>query len=261
MVIDLDEAKGISALSTDVDLLEVQLPQVSRLTKVTMVIEDKNGNPIQVAVKLDDRRKTGSGNPYLTYAMLEYMFSKRTSDVWSYDYHGLTIDMSKWDFEQDVFEYPEKATSIVAMADEIKNILFPPANEVKPGQRSSSKEFSIYDQIRKLHDVANQRFHINLSIVSLICYAMARSTIPEEMGMARNIKGLPRPSSKDEVHMDRSVSSLFAHQGGIVSFTDPKFYYADGRPDYVLDALFLPQEVLKSRQRRGLGKAKPFKRL
>jgi len=50
---------------------------------------------------------------------------------------------------------------------------------------------------------------------------------------------------REAIMSNRSVTQLMAYEGHKEAFANPMSYMLDNRPDHPLDALLMPQEVLR----------------
>ena len=96
-------------------------------------------------------------------------------------------------------------------------------------------------------DLVNDRIEIPLSVLSTIVYGV----------MIRSAKNfdyrLPKPNTERGISVKemnltyRSLSAKMAYEGHSDTFLNPMSYLVKRRPDHIMDAMIVPEEVLGKR--------------
>ena len=205
------------------ELVEVQLE----------IINDGAINTVTVSVSMGSRRAY--------FGELFLSFLKEVG--WTTTSRGdFLIDLSDWDFEDDIFELPQRHLNTVEYMTMIENFIkaSPSANKArdKSSKRMNSGSYSTTEEaLFAFDDLINSKLSVNIAHLEAILLA-TMAIDPENHDHRMPVDRLNGVVGYYEDNMwFRSLSATMAYekQGAVLS--DIRTFILDNRPDHPLDYL------------------------
>lgn len=213
---------------------ELPMERLAELVEVQLeIINDGTINTVTVSVSMGSRRAY--------FGELFLSFLKEVG--WTTTPRGdFLIDLSDWDFEDDVFELPQRHLNTVEYMTMIENFIkaSPSANKVrdKGTKRMNSGSYSTTEEaLFAFDDLINSKLSVNIAHLEAILLS-TMAIDPENHDHRMPVDRLNGVVGYYEDNMwFRSLSATMAYekQGAVLS--DIRTFILDNRPDHPLDYL------------------------
>lgn len=221
---DINRVEHVRKLPVTIaELVEVQIE----------VINDGAINSVTVSTSMGSRRS------HLSELFLNHIKTIGWSTTPRGDY---IIDMSDWDFEDDVFELPQRHLNTVEYMTMIENFIKASPNANKTRSRSSKRmnsgSYSTTEEaLVAFDDLINSKLSVNIAHLEAILLS-TMAIDPENHDHRMPVDRLNGVVGYYEDNMwFRSLSATMAYekQGAVLS--DIRTYILENRPDHPLDYL------------------------
>ena len=213
---------------------ELPMERLAELVEVQLeIINDGAINTVTVSVSMGSRRAY--------FGELFLSFLKEVG--WTTTSRGdFLIDLSDWDFEDDIFELPQRHLNTVEYMTMIENFIkaSPSANKArdKSSKRMNSGSYSTTEEaLFAFDDLINSKLSVNIAHLEAILLA-TMAIDPENHDHRMPVDRLNGVVGYYEDNMwFRSLSATMAYekQGAVLS--DIRTFILDNRPDHPLDYL------------------------
>jgi hypothetical protein len=170
-----------------------------------------------------------------THEMLAYI-KKNGAEMVGENY---IIDMTKWDYDQPVFELPMSHFNMSDHQKAIQGSLELTREEMRKRSTRASPDVMLME----FHDLVNSRLSVHLSVLEIVMYAS--TVISTEQGNYGHPKVFTESDSgaMRDILQKRSMGALLAFEGHRSVLVDPKTYLHTNRPDHPLDACIYPEKL------------------
>lgn len=228
---------------------DADLQRISHVSDITLIVhsaEDKEKS-VEIVIPVSH----GSYRPHFTeafiYHLKDYSFVNEGRKI--------RVDMLNWDPAESILKFPERHASTLEMMTELKSNIFMSSPDSKAKLRMDLTDPDILSAaIKDICDMTNRKFSVNLSIVSLVLYAMM-SRDPKHGDYRLPKKGTGRRfDTKLNIMNGRSLSQKAPYEKQFTMIQSPKSYLNVLRPNHVFDWMILDvnKERIKTRKKFGL---------
>lgn len=234
LVVSSSDVPGITDIMNVERVTELVLSHVSEIDTITMVVSqgDVEIPPIPIEVSIDRRKAS------FTHELMQHI--KEVG--WNLDErNNYVIDMSEWDFSQNVMTLPLRHYN---MSDHAKAI-----TSVIESSKSKSKERAIQsspeEAMKEIYDLVNSKLNVNVALLEVIVlgimvisvdhrnYNVPKAGEPKGLG----VTALTLPA--------RSLSAAMAYEDQTPTLMNPASFFPENRPSSILDVAFKPKEVME----------------
>lgn len=234
LVIPHQYAPRLTDLNRVKHVRELPIERLAELVEVQVeVINDGAINSVTVSTSMGSRRA------FLTELFLSYVKDVGWETTPRGDY---LIDLSDWDFEDDVFELPQRHLNTVEYMTMIENFIkaSPSANKTRArnSKRMNSGSYSTTEEaLVAFDDLINSKLSVNVAHLEAILLS-TMAIDPENHDHRMPVDRLNGVVGYYEDNMwFRSLSATMAYekQGAVLS--DIRTFIIENRPDHPLDYL------------------------
>lgn len=226
-------ASGISDIRRVEDLENVSAHRLTSFTEASLELEDEDGDKVYETVTVSSGPRLGS----LTLEFLRYALDGRYVIGDDNYYH---VDMSDWDYSQDVFTIPLRHMNTLDYMSEIEAFLRSSSDNKKSKMISKGKRLVDYTSAQEalldLYEMTSQRLSVNVTHLSVILLSFMRGVddyrLPEYDAPARF-------ETYNKLLENRSHGQLMFYEGQPKALMDVNSYLRDNRPQGLLDPLLM----------------------
>lgn len=215
LIIKMEEFKGEIIISNINDDTKIDYSDLSKITEVSLLIEDKKG---KIIIK-----KFVPNN--LSYG---YLSEHLITHIKNYQYeifknNSFIINMEKYNVDLPIIQYPKLQFSSVNLSNKYKKLLNNPEGKTK-------------DQILfEAYNLLKTKFSYSISLIEVVIYSITKNKY--NYNLARNcdeeeLMGCSKLVSK------RNISSMYAWQNITRYVFTPSMFIRNNNLDYNLDVLF-----------------------
>ena len=227
------QAEGLQDIF-DVDEIEnLNIHRVTAMSEIGLEITDQTSYE-NVTLNIGLERRMAS----MTYPLLHYI----KENGWTVTEDGnFLIDLTDWDRAESMFTLPLRHYNMSDHSRDIAQMLESSVANLE----KRDKVVSDSALLGELYELVNSRLNVNFAIIETVLYGVMIQSAED------GNYHLPKPWTKrgigvrEAIMSNRSVTQLMAYEGHKEAFANPMSYMLDNRPDHPLDALLMPQEVLR----------------
>ena len=234
MIVSQEEASALTDIHIVNNIEDINPTRISQIDYVTFKFDFEGGqHMLPVCVSQHGR-----------YAMFTHDFLKYLKvNKWQSDPRGnFVFDFAGWDFTKPIMALPEMEYSFSLHSHQIAEIIESRMKEI--GDRM--KPESPISTLSELFDLVNSKLNVNLALLEVILYAtMIYNGEEDNFGLARNSPNASLGVA-DLTLRNRSLSAAYSYERQLLLITDPRSFYALGRPDSVFDVFISPKEVVEA---------------
>ncbi len=230
------ECKGILDIRNVENVKTLQTTALSSISDVRLILVKNNSQDIaDLCVAMGTRQCS------LTHEALAFM----KAHDWGYSDNGdYELDLTKWDFEQPLFELPLKDMGVAEYVESVKAKILGAKKDKNMSLRSVCY-FDDYDQaLMSLYMLARSRMSIHLNHLEIIMWSLSvRSRMTDDYRVP--LAGETHQVGKfAEIMEKRSLAALLTYQGHERVILNPGTYLNDLRADHYLDEIVVPKSVM-----------------
>lgn len=243
--IDMRYLSRLADIHTRDSFTHADLQRISHVQDITMIIhhDDEKEKATEIVIPVSH----GSYRPYFTeefiFHLKDYGFTNEGRKI--------RVDMRNWDSSESLLKFPERHASTLEMMAELKSNIFMSSPDSKAKLRMDLTDPDILSSaIKDICDMTNRKFSVNLSIVSLVLYAMM-SRDPKHGDYRLPKKGTGRHfDTKVNIMNGRSLSQKAAYEKQFTMIQSPKSYLNILRPNHVFDWLLLDVDKARAASKK-----------
>lgn len=228
IIINQDEAPGISGLNNTINPNKINPGRISTIKSFITMVEDSTG-------KLDLHEiEVKSSNQYGVFSkeFIAYVI-KYGSNLDIYD--RIIVDMSNWDKKWPVLYTPEMEFNFLELSKSIKSMF-----------KYMEEPEDLDAMLQKLFDLTNSKLNINIALLEVIVYAFSAED-PENGNYRLGRRGDNVKACKIEDNIiNRSLGSAYGWEKVYNTIINPKSFYNKVPINDTMDVFISPQETVEA---------------
>ena len=233
-----EEAQGLTDIMLTPVIKALSMSYVTQLTNISLTFTENNIEDRKIFDTYVDQR-LGS----FTYKFLDYVKRKGFESAERDTY---CIDLSEWDFSEPFISLPMRHYNMSDHSKAIAQVIESSKERVKQRDVDTSPAQVLYE----LYELVNSKLSINIALLEIIILG-AMVIDPED-----NDYRIPKANTKKSLGImyttipARSLAAGMAYEEHVNTIMNPASFFADKRPDSVMDVFLKPAETIADPNRR-----------
>lgn len=232
------EALGLTDIMLVNDIHKLSMSYVSQLSNISIVYTDNNMEDRKVFDTYVDQR-LGS----FTYPFLDYIKRKGFEGAEKDTYK---INLDEWDFSQPFISLPMRHYNMSDHSKAIAQVI----ESSKERAKQRDVETAPAQVLQELYELVNSKLNVNIALLEVIILG-AMIVSAEE-----NDFRVPKANTRKGLGImyttipGRSLAAAMAYEEHVNTIMNPASFFADYRPDSVMDVFLKPAETIADPARR-----------
>lgn len=229
VIITKTEAYGLKDINTCININKLNIGRITRIESLLLILTDKKTKQEEVyTIMVKDGNKYGSFSNQLLNHILKHGYN-----IHAYDKYSISI--TDFNPKYPFIIMPDLEYNFVMLVKQIKSLF----------KTMKNNNNSIEGLLQKVFDMVNNKLEINISILETIVYAF--SIIDSENNdfrLSRN-SDLKELAKIKTIITNKSLGGAYAWEEVTNTILNPYSFNPEYFIDHPLDALVMPQEVLR----------------
>lgn len=232
LLLPVEHVTNITQAMAANNLNALSIFKISRLWKVGVRYLDDDETVFDWVTVSGPSRPSSLTHAFLSY-IKEYGYVQENPKY-------LEVSLTHWDFDQPVFQLPQKQINMLDFMNELSNMIEGSAKEttkkgLNPGNRD---DISAY--LRSLHEFCSEHISIPLTYLEIATLALLIRSEANNDYRLIDYKDQGDWASSSSIMLSRSVGSALAYEEQLKTFLSQQSYDKKHRQSHPIDAIFLP---------------------